>query len=200
MPTPTDFRQVLRQLAGHLHHLHQELLDTGLPAARQSQTGARTTTVKGRPPCDLTLIDTIEHTPINQDGPTPGPSIRGWAYNLAADTSIPTPLPVSQPLTLWCAWLNRHADSIAAMPWAAEAYDELTAIETTLRHQLNPTNPHPQYEQRQTARSIIHRLHHMGHTTITPDTLRQWAHRGKITTITINGRNGYLLSEILDQI
>lgn len=142
MPTPNDFRQVLRQLANHLHHLQAELYDTGLPAARQSQTGARTTTVKGRPPCDLTIIDTIEHTPINQDGPTPGPSIRGWAYNLAADTPTPTPLPTNQPLATWCAWLNRHANQLAEMPWAAEAYDELHDIETTLRHQLNPTNPH----------------------------------------------------------
>lgn len=191
MPTPNDFRQVLRQLANHLHHLHQELLDTGLPAARQSQTGARTTTVKGRPPCDLTLIDTIEHTPINQHGPTPGPSIRGWAYNLAADTSIPTPLPVSQPLTLWCAWLNRHADSIAAMPWAAEAYDELTAIETALRAHIQPPEPArvklPDYA---TADEIAKALGK------TPDAVRKWCKRHGITSYTISGNKHYRTVEL----
>lgn len=191
MPTPTDFRQVLRQLANHLHHLQAELYDTGLPAARQSQTGARTTTTKGRPPCDITMLDHL-HTDVM-------PRIAGWAYNLSTDTGLTIPTTVITN-GFWCAWLNRHAGTLTTMPWAQDCYDELHDLQAELQAHIHPPQPNPQYEQRQTARSIIHRLHQMGHTTITPDTLRQWAHRGKITTITINSRNGYLLSEALDAV
>ena len=115
MPTPNDFRQVLRQLANHLHHLQAELYDTGLPAARQSQTGARATTVKGRPPCDLTMLDHL-HTDVM-------PRIQGWAYNLSTDTGLTIPTTVITN-NFWCAWLNRYATELTTMPWVQDCYDE----------------------------------------------------------------------------
>lgn len=177
MPTPNDFRQVLRQLANHLHHLHQELLDTGLPAARQSQTGARTTTVKGRPPCDLTMLDHL-HTDVM-------PRIAGWAYNLSADTGITIP---TQVITggHWCAWLNRYADTLTTMPWAQDCYDELTDLQAELRHHINPPQPArvklPDYA---TADEIAKAYG------ITPRAVRKYCNTHHITAWKIDGATQY---------
>lgn len=182
MPTPNDFRQVLRQLAHHLHHLQTELYDTGLPAARQSQTGARTTTVKGRPPCDLTMLDHL-HTDVM-------PRIAGWAYNLSADTGITIP---TQVITggHWCAWLNRYADTLTTMPWAQDCYDELTDLQAELRHHINPPQPArvklPDYA---TADEIAKALGK------TPDAVRKWCKRHRITSYIEQGKVMYRAKDI----
>lgn len=163
MPTPNDFRQVLCQLANHLHHLQTELYDTGLPAARQSQTGARTTTVKGRPPCDLTMLDHLNHYVM--------PRIQGWAHNLSTDTGLTIPTTVITN-NYWCAWLKWHATELTTMPWAQDCLDELTDLEVELRAHIQPPEPDrvslPDYA---TADEIVHALGK------TPDAVRKWCKR-----------------------
>lgn len=102
-----------------------------------------------------------------------------------------------------CQWVEHHADTIATLPVAPYLLAELQDSATQLDQRLQRTRP-PQpvsiVEHRQTARSICARLGQMGHR-IQPATLRQWHKRGKITAVELsNGRNGYLLTEVLDNI
>lgn len=183
MPTPNDFHQVLRQLANHLHHLHQELYDTGLPAARQSQTGARTTTVKGRPPCDLTMLDHLHQDVM--------PRIQGWAYNLSTDTGLTIPTTVITN-NFWCAWLNRHTATLTTMPWAQDCLDELLDLEAELRAHIQPPEPArvklPDYA---TADEIAKALGK------TPDAVRKWCKRHRITSYLLNGKTHYKTNELV---
>lgn len=186
-----ELRTILRRLAGHCHHLQAELHDAPLHAPRYSQVDSHQSHSGPRPPTNLTGLNYLmeEVHPI----------ITGWATNLAASATL-TGLPTGQPLATWCAWLSRHRLVLLKMDWADDAVVELQELEVELRHHIHPQDPHHHIEHRQTARSICHRLATMGHH-IQPATLRQWHKRGKITAIEqSNGHNGYLLTEILDQL
>ena len=190
--TPEELATTLRHLAGHLHHLQQELYDAPLHAPRYSQTDSHKSHGGPKAPCNIANLDYLRDTGADD-------IIKGWATNLATDTPAHG-LPHGQPLATWCAWLHRNLHHLETVPWSQEATTELQELEATLRHHIHPQDPNFQIEHRQTARSICNRLTQMGHH-ITPATLRQWHKRGKITAVELsNGHNGYLLTEVLDNI
>ena len=188
--TPEELAPILRHLAGHLNHLQGDLRDQPLHAPHYSQTDSHKSHGGPKPPCNTTQLDYL--LDLNE-------RLGELCGNIADDLHLMLPHKVkAHGNGMWYAWLLRHASKLPTLTWYPDLTDALVDTEAELRHHIHPPQSNPQYEQRQTSRSIIYRLHQMGHTTITPNTLRQWAHRGKITTITTpGGRNTYLLTEVL---
>lgn len=106
-----------------------------------------------------------------------------------------------QPRTggMVCAHLWRNAAEIAdSFPAAQELLDLLRAQHVFLQREFTKREgtEQPRPEARQTSTVICGLLGQRG-IHITPVQLRQWAHRGKLTTTKIGGCNGYLLSEVI---
>lgn len=190
--TPEDLAPILRRLAGHLNHLQGELRDQPLHAPRYSQTDSHKSHGGPKPPCDTTQLDYL--LDLNE-------RMGELCGNIADDLNLMLPHKVkTNGNGMWCAWLLRHTSKLPRLTWYPDLTTDLTDLEAELRHHIHPQDPNLQIEHRQTSRSICHRLATMGHT-ITPDLLRQWAKRGKISAIELKGgRNGYLLTEVLDNI
>lgn len=98
----------------------------------------------------------------------------------------------------WVAFYNyRLAYDLDAESLLEELRRWITTVENLLG--IGPTikDLAAKPERRQTARSICHRLHKWGYN-ITPELLRKWAERKEITTTKCkNGKNLYLLSEVV---
>lgn len=104
-----------------------------------------------------------------------------------------------------CAYIARHAGDIAEKFPAADDLAELLSEQlaylsrqTTKRH--GPP-PQPRPEARQNSTVICALLAQQG-VSVTPELLRKWAERGKISSVTDTGgsRNEYLLSEVLRRV
>lgn len=100
-------------------------------------------------------------------------------------------------------WLAFHAEACTRLDWADDLHQEIRDQCNQLNRLLNPAGiaeiaARP--ERRQTARSICAKLSSMGHKA-TPELLRQWAHRGHITSLTrADGKNTYLLTEVMERL
>lgn len=99
-----------------------------------------------------------------------------------------------------CAYIARHAGDIAEKFPAADDLAELLSAQhaylvrqTTKRH--GPP-PQPRPEARHNSTVICALLAQQG-VSVTPELLRKWAERGKITSLRSQGRNTYLLSEVI---
>ena len=188
--TAEDLAHTLRRLAGHLNHLQDHIYDTPLHATRYSQTDSHQSHGGPKSPTNDTDLDYL-----NEVQGRLGEMVK----NVSEDLGILIPRNVVTG-NFWAAWLYRNRNKLPQLGWYEDLVDNLTDIETELRVKIHPQDPNPQIEHRQTARSICHRLDRMGHH-IRPATLRQWAQRGKITAIEqADGKNGYLLSEVINQI
>lgn len=132
MTTPDELRTMLQSLAEYCALIEQDLQDSAYPAAASSNAGARPIGPKGKPPCSIVDLDFIIEDV--------SPIIRGWSTALQKDGHR-TGLPVGQPLNVWCAWLARHRATLLAMPWAADAIDELTDLTAQLGDRLHPPEP-----------------------------------------------------------
>ncbi|MDK4337681.1 hypothetical protein [Corynebacterium accolens] len=106
--------------------------------------------------------------------------------------------------TRMCQWIAWNAGPISQLDVAPLMLDELKHQARELNHRLRRTRPpgttaRPQ-EAWLTARSICYKLRQQGHT-ISPELLRQWAHRGKISTkTTTDHKNLYSITQVLKAI
>lgn len=184
--TPEELKTLLRRIANNIHHIQDSLYDEPLHAARYSQTDARKTNSTPAAPTDLTALDYLTTT-ID-------PIIKGWCYNLA-NTHQCLGLPHDQPTTIWVAWLTRHAKVLLTTDYAQDCIDELTALNSELRHRIHPQDPHeiklPDYA---TVEEIAQALGK------TPAAIRKWCERKQITKYTQNGKTHYKTHEITTQI
>lgn len=180
----------LRRMAGHINHLRDAIRDQPLRAPRYSQTDSHQSHGGPKSPTNDHDLDYLNDVQAR---------LREITCNVSEDLNLVIPHNVHAH-GHWTAWLYRNRNKLPHLSWFDDLTDNLTDIETELRVKIYPQDPNPQIEHRQTARSITHRLERMGHH-IQPATLRQWAQRGKITAIEqADGKNGYLLTEVLDAI
>ncbi|MCT1491341.1 hypothetical protein M3G47_01320 [Corynebacterium sanguinis] len=98
-------------------------------------------------------------------------------------------------------FIAQHAWDIAdKFPAADDLLDLMRAQEHYIARALGRRYPQErkqsQVEQRQNSTVICKMMGQLGHT-ITPELLRKWVERGKITSATVDGRNMYLMSEVL---
>lgn len=100
-------------------------------------------------------------------------------------------------------WLHTNATTVAQDPNILDILADLDGIGERINTYLYgpPTTDLTAPEPRQYAATIAQRLATMGHR-ISPDTLRQWAHRSASTPTPItvelwNGKSRYLLTEVL---
>ncbi|WKD60908.1 hypothetical protein CCICO_04355 [Corynebacterium ciconiae DSM 44920] len=128
MTTPQDLRILLRALAGLTHQAQTLLYDSGYGQARRNETGIRGSN-RHSTPCDQQLLATIVDTIT--------PITAGWARNLSMDAQILIPTDVAEK-GFWCAWMARHAEQLAAMPWVEDCVEELTDLAHRLAQQLTP--------------------------------------------------------------
>ena len=185
----THIPTTLKHLAGHIHHLRTEAYENPLGTPPPKETPGAHTGGNPKPPTNLTTLTLV----IDADQ-----RLQELALNVAADLAIPTP-PTPWTGWTWCAWLYRHHTDLHNLDWYDDLAQEIIDMEADLAARINPPAT-PHIEQRQTARSITRRLATMGHR-VSADTLRKWAQRGKITAhADIQGRNKYLLSEVLDNL
>lgn len=102
-----------------------------------------------------------------------------------------------------CQWIAWNAGSISQLDVAPLMLDELHHQARELNHRLRrtrPLEPIGKQEAWLTARTICYRLKQQGHD-ITPELLRQWAQRGKITVKSNeNRKNLYSMTQILSTI
>lgn len=105
--------------------------------------------------------------------------------------------------TRMCQWIAWNAGPISQLDVAPLMLDELNHQTRELNHRLRrtrPLEPIGKQEAWLTARSICYKLRQQGHT-ISPELLRQWAHRGKITTkTTTDHKNLYSITQVLKAI
>lgn len=106
--------------------------------------------------------------------------------------------------TRMCQWIAWNAGPISQLDVAPLMLDELHHQARELNHRLRRTRPPAPISEPQevwlTARSICYRLKQQGHD-ITPELLRQWAHRGKIgTKTTTDHKNLYSITQVLKAI
>ena len=186
-----NLRTTLKRLAGHIHHLRTEAYENSLGTPPPKETPHAHAGGTPNPPTNLTTLTLV----IDADQ-----RLQELALNVAADLAIPTP-PTPRAAGEWCAWLYRHHTELHSLDWYDDLAQEITDLEADLAARVAPPAT-PHIEQRQTARAIIRRLANMGHKNkINASTLRLWAHRGKVTAHQDSqGRNRYLLSEVLDNI
>lgn len=100
-----------------------------------------------------------------------------------------------------CSLMAFHAYDISRLEWAADLMDELRDQDRKLTKAIERIEPQdtgqPRPERRQTARSICHRLTTQGYD-VSPDLIRKWAERGRISRKTMDdGKAGYLATEVL---
>lgn len=102
-----------------------------------------------------------------------------------------------------CHWIAWNAGPISQLDVAPLMLDELNHQTRELNHRLRrtrPLEPIGKQEAWLTARTICYRLKQQGHD-ITPELLRQWAQRGKITVKSNeNRKNLYSMTQILSTI
>lgn len=101
-----------------------------------------------------------------------------------------------------CRWIRFNAYALAELEWSGDLIDALRDYADQLTRILGPAGPiQPRHEPRQFAPAVCQRLATIG-VTATPDLLRQWAARsnGAITTEQRDGKNTYLVSEIIAHI
>ncbi|WP_284785249.1 hypothetical protein [Corynebacterium rhinophilum] len=102
-----------------------------------------------------------------------------------------------------CQWIAWNAGPISQLDVAPLMLDELNHQARELNHRLRrtrPLEPIGKQEAWLTARTICYRLKQQGHD-ITPELLRQWAQRGKITVKSNeNRKNLYSMTQILSTI
>lgn len=102
-----------------------------------------------------------------------------------------------------CQWIAWNAGPISQLDVAPLMLDELHHQARELNHRLRrtrPLEPIGKQEAWLTARTICYRLKQQGHD-ITPELLRQWAHRGKISTkTTTDHKNLYSITQVLKAI
>lgn len=102
-----------------------------------------------------------------------------------------------------CQWIAWNASPISQLDVAPLMLDELHHQARELNHRLRRTRPLEQIGKQEawlTARTICYKLRQQGHT-ISPELLRQWAHRGKITTkTTTDHKNLYSITQVLKAI
>ncbi|WP_151530542.1 MULTISPECIES: hypothetical protein [Corynebacterium] len=132
-------------------------------------------------PCDQTLLATVVDTIA--------PITSGWARNLSADTQLLIPASVAEQ-GFWCAWMARHAEQLAAMPWADDCAEELTQLAGNLAQQLTPpptARPLPDY-------ATVDEIADATGKTIAA--VRKWCHRHRVTQYTMGGRVYYRTQEL----
>nr|DAS06714.1 MAG TPA: hypothetical protein [Caudoviricetes sp.] len=103
-----------------------------------------------------------------------------------------------------CHWIAWNAGPISQLDVAPLMLDELKHQVRELNHRLRRTRPPAPVKEPQeawlTARTICYRLKQQGHD-ITPELLRQWAQRGKITVKSNeNRKNLHSMTQILSTI
>lgn len=183
----THIPTTLKHLASHIHHLRTEAYETPLGTPPPKETPGANTGGNPKPPTNLTTLTLV----IDADQ-----RLQELALNVATDLAIPTP-PTPRAAGEWCAWLYRHHAELQQLDWYDDLAQEIIDMEADLAARIAP-NTTPHIEQRQTGRSIARRLATMGHK-VSTDVLKVWAQRGKITAHQDSqGRNRYLLSEVLD--
>lgn len=192
--TEADFRNLCRSLGSHLAILHEDMETDGLHAARQSQTGARTTTVRGRPPCNIADLDYLITDDEKAMRPSPESIIRGWCRLLCETAGITLGPVANQPTNVWCGWLWRNHTAVFAATWAQDCIDELTDLEAELRAKLYPTMPNFSMTLQQlpdlfTADQLCDAFG------VKPATIRKWRERGKVEAA---GRQTLSTGETLD--
>lgn len=178
----------IRRLAGLLKHLLAEV--DAMKFQRKIIAGEKLGSSSGsagpRPPCNLEAISL--HDAITRE-------LKHWANTFDIDPTL-----ADSP----CDRIALRAFYIAEHP---DAEYLLTDLRTWIRKSEHLTGRGPSItdlasrpEQRQTAKSICWRLNNMGHHA-TPDLIRKWAERGKITR-TKNKNNDwtYLLTECIQQL
>lgn len=105
--------------------------------------------------------------------------------------------------TRMCQWIAWNAGPISQLDVAPLLLDELKHQARELNHRLRrtrPLEPIGKQEAWLTARTICYRLKQQGYD-ITPELLRKWAQRGKITVKSNeNRRNLYSITQILSTI
>lgn len=145
--------------------------------------------------------------------PTPGPRepAAGWAISLDAQLTAELhemtrdainytdrrAILLARNGTRLCSTIRSNAMEIAEQfPAANDLADLMRDQAAQLERKLTPV-AHVQVEQRQTARSITHRLTAQGYQ-VSTDLIRKWAERGHISRRTMNdGKAGYLATEVL---
>lgn len=113
------------------------------------------------------------------------------------DIACPTAVPVNKQWSgqQYCNWIIENSAIIAATPDAELFTQDLERYASMLLRYLPPATEVP--EHRQTAKSICHRMRTLGYD-ITPELLRKWAERNKVTIAKRpNGENLHLLAEVL---
>ena len=106
--------------------------------------------------------------------------------------------------TRMCHWIAWNAGPISQLDVAPLMLEELNHQIRELNHRLRRTRPPEPIKNPQevwlTARTICYKLRQQGFD-ITPELLRKWAHRGKITVKSNeNRRNLYSMTQILSTI
>ena len=171
----------LRRLAGHLHHLQQELVDAPLHAPRYSQTDSRKTHSGPKSPTNDTDLDYLNDVQFR---------IGQLAKNVSEDLALVIPTIVKDK-ELWTGWLYRNRNKLPRLDWYEDLTDNLTDIETELRIKIHPTDVHeiklPDYA---TAEEIGHALGK------TPDAVRKWCTRHHVTAYMQQGKVMYRTAEI----
>ena len=180
--TVDELKNLLRQLAGNIHHIQDSLYDAPLHATRYSQTDARKTNSTPAAPTDLTALDYLTTT-ID-------PIIKGWCYNLAHSHQC-LGLPHDQPTTIWVAWLTRHAPILLTTNYATDCLHELQHLDHELRTRIHPQEPHeiklPDYA---TVDEIAQALGK------TPAAVRKWCERHHVTKYIQGGLVHYRTAEL----
>lgn len=190
--TEADFRNLCRSLGSHLAILHEDMETDGLHAARQSQTGARTTTVRGRPPCSIADLDYLITDYEKAMRPSPESIIRGWCKLLCETAGITLGPVANQPTNVWCGWLWRNHTAVFAATWADDCIDELTDLEAELRAKLYPTEPtRPRLPDFATAEELGKAT---GRTT---DAIRRWCKKHHVECFTISGTKHYRTRDVV---
>lgn len=180
--TVEETKQLLRRIAGHIHHLQGELYDYALQATRYSQTDSHKSHGGPSEPLDVIALDYIQESVA--------PVVKGWCYSLS-NSHQARGLPESQPLTIWCAWLTRYTPLLLTTDYADQAVEELQELEAELRSRIHPQEPHevelPAYA---TVDAIAQALGK------TPAAVRKWCERKEVTRYMMAGRVHYRTAEI----
>lgn len=178
MSTP-PIEETLQQIAHHLHVLQKDFWESGLHAARQSQTGVSTNTTGPSSPGDDTQLDYLIAVQAR---------LAELATNISEDLTIPRAAEVGG---FWAAWMYRYRHQLPNLNWYSDLVQELTDLESELKARLHPVRPDtirlPDYA---TAEEIAKA------TGKKPDTIRKWCTRHRITAYTQEGRVHYRTSEL----
>ncbi|EGT5594921.1 helix-turn-helix domain-containing protein [Corynebacterium striatum] len=185
MPPADELATTLRNIANHMATLQTNYWESGLHAARQSQTGVRANTTGPSSPGDDTQLDYLQD--IQQ-------RLAELATNISEDLTILIPH-AAKAGGFWAAWMYRHQHQLPHLTWYEDLAQELADLESELATHIHPTQPHtinlPDYA---TAEEIAKALGKK------PDTIRKWCKRHSITAYTQNGKVHYKTFEITQSI